>query len=238
VAPSAATSFLNLIAITDLKEIAAAREADPITKGYFRHYEARPMAARGSASRGADDAGPGPHKDDDGDDSAGARRARARLDAALKEIEPPASPGPARTAGLLAAGDTPAATGDDAPEDWSATLLRRALAGLRARDVALAERRLIELSYLANVVIAGCRWSDRRVRPAEAAGVVMTIAGSGLSWVLERARTGGKRREGDGEQRAATDAVAANDVVKLFRIGWKLRDGRDDLPVGLRWDRR
>jgi hypothetical protein len=85
--------------------------------------------------------------------------------------------------------------------------LERAIAGLAPAD---RERCLLELNYLTNVLVAGASNKGRPFRPAEAAETVMSVAGAGLARLLEK---GG----------SAADAVARHGVVKLFRIGWRLR---------------
>jgi hypothetical protein len=82
---------------------------------------------------------------------------------------------------------------------------------LGERDRATYERSLLELNYLANVLIAGAPHGGRALRPSEAAEAVMAIAGEGLARL--DAEAGG----------AAPALVARHGVVKLFRVGWHLR---------------
>jgi hypothetical protein len=225
VAPSAATSFLNLAVMTELAAILDAREADPITKGYFRTYETRPAARSGGAP-------PQPAEQPENDAAA---RSLARLNEALREVaaqaEEPAMTALPRLEAGEASGDADASADSHGTETAAARRFRAALRSISDHDAALAAKRLGELSYIANVVISGCRWADRRVRPAEATEIVVAVCGRGLDWLIERS---GKADADALAQRLVTEL----DAVKLFRAGWKLLDEEHALPAGLRWDRR
>jgi hypothetical protein len=77
-----------------------------------------------------------------------------------------------------------------------------AMRALKARDAALYERQLAELNYLANVLIAGCRYRGRALRPVEAAEKVLALVEAG-------------RQESGAE-------LADHGAVKLFAIGWRV----------------
>ena len=68
---------------------------------------------------------------------------------------------------------------------------RHALAALSVRDEAAHGERMRELSYLANVLVAGCSVRGRRMRPLEAAEAALATCNLGLE------------RLGGGEPRAA-----------------------------------
>jgi hypothetical protein len=87
------------------------------------------------------------------------------------------------------------------------SLLHQAIEKLPAPD---RDRCLLELNYLTNVLIAGAPHHGRPYRPAEAAEAVMAAAGAGLERLLPP----------DG---SPSELVARQGVVKLFRIGWRLR---------------
>jgi hypothetical protein len=103
------------------------------------------------------------------------------------------------------------ASADAAP--GRATLFRGALAALAARDPALHERRLLELNYLANVLIAGCALESRRFRPFEAAAAAVATCNLGLERLLHQAAPAGMD---------AAELAARAGAVALFRTGWRV----------------
>lgn len=96
--------------------------------------------------------------------------------------------------------------------------IRRALARLAEDDAALHSRRLIELNYLANVLIAGCPHHGWQFRPAEA--VQAAVATCNLA--LESFGP-------DVEEEAG--ALVQLDMVALFRRGWRRLYREVALPV-------
>jgi hypothetical protein len=90
------------------------------------------------------------------------------------------------------------------------------MAALAERDASLHARRMGELGYLANVLIAGCASGGRRLRPVEAAEAATATCNLGL------------------EQLALADpaaALAATEADRLFRIGWHLLHRDAVLPA-------
>jgi hypothetical protein len=96
------------------------------------------------------------------------------------------------------------------PESSEPDRFRDALVALGERDGELHERRMIELSYLANVLISGCSLERRRFRPFEAAAAAVATCNLGL-----------ERRLREQPQRAAVDVVTEVSAATLFRTGWR-----------------
>jgi hypothetical protein len=97
-------------------------------------------------------------------------------------------------------------------------LFGRAIARLRGLDPARYARRMEELAYLANVLIAGHGVDGRRYRPFEAAEAAVAVCNLGLEHLL--GETGGA---GDDAERRAARLVGEESAVKLFRVGWHLK---------------
>jgi hypothetical protein len=155
VAPADARSFLELARRGDRPDA-----RDPITRTYFRALAGRdPARQTGSAApaSGAEPAGPGPDV--------------SRLAQLLEEaagVEPARRPLLALPAGPAAADPVP--------------LLKAALAGLQEQDAELFSRRVEELGYLANVLIAGS--AGHRPRPVEALERAIAVCNRGLERAL------------------------------------------------------
>jgi len=133
----------------------------------------------------------------------GARRAGKRILEVMQE------------AGVLEAARPPPLLDDPAAPG---ALFGRAIAKLREIDPALCARRMEELAYLANVLIAGHGVDGRRYRPFEAAEAAMAVCNLGLEYLLGAAVEAGEDAEG-----RAVRLVREESAVKLFRVGWHLK---------------
>jgi hypothetical protein len=89
-------------------------------------------------------------------------------------------------------------------------LLVAALAALAGRDREAHARRIDELGYLANVLLAGASIAGRRYRPAEAAEAALALCDRGLLHVS------------GGDAARAIERLATDGADKLFSIGWHL----------------
>ncbi len=197
IAPSVAASFLGLARVTDLHDIVDSREADPITRAYFRAFEATPTGpprGRKAAPRALE--------------AADAATRLARLVEQLDEAE-----GPREARQNLLAGRTASRSSE------ADALFKRAMVELYASHPKLHSLRMDELSYLGNVLVAGCTFAGRRLRPFEAVQAVVATCNLGLEHLLKAAP--GKVPEGPLSQRA-TDKLAREGADKLFRAGWHL----------------
>lgn len=197
IAPSAAASFLGLARVTDLHDIIESREADPITKAYFRALEPTPEPPQKGRK-------PSPLALETAEEA-------TRLAALIEHLDEAEVPRETRPK-LLAGGVTSRSPRMD-------SLFKRAVVELYARDPELHSRRMDELSYLANVLVAGCRFARRQFRPLEAIEAVVATCNLGLEQLLKRA----PRESSDGAPlRRATAMLAHEGADKLFRAGWHL----------------
>ena len=188
VAPTSAASFLALAATTPLAAIVADDKPDPITRAYFRAYQPAAVAPPGKPRPRRDDPPPPP----------AAQRAE------WLEI--------LREADLLPTAPPPLLPAAEGAEPADVPLFQRALQTLRERDLPLYDRRVQELSYLANVLIAGAEIDGRRYRPVEAAEAAMATCDHGLRHLLSQPCPTSEAR--------ALAELKTHDAVKLFRIGW------------------
>lgn len=193
VAPSAALSFLELSKVTPLEEILSSRTYDAVTRAHFRAAaRARPPAAptRRPTSR-----------EDEGAPTAESLQSFLEV---LREADvlPPAT-----EPRLLEAG---AKRGEE-------LLFTQAIREVMARDAELYGKRLMELSYLVNVLISGCSHDGRALRPFEAVEAALCTCNLGFERLLgERAE---RKRPGPD---ALVASVAEHDAVKAFMVGWNL----------------
>jgi hypothetical protein len=160
IAPSSAASFLALARTTNLADILATEERDPVTRAYFRSL--RTPARSGAARDGA--------KTCVARDTAKA----ANLVEILRnaEVLPPSGPT------LLLQG------GADAQSAQDSGLFTQAMRELGAHAADLHGRRMQELAYLANVLAAGCSLEGRTLRPLEAASAAVATCNLGLEHLL------------------------------------------------------
>ena len=187
VAPADARSFLELA-----RRGGQLDTRDPVTKGYFRtraSAKPAPPAERAERATGTQLMAP----------AAGMGRLVELLeDAAVIETthRPPIA---ALTAGPAAAEKT----------EKPLSLVQAALIELRSQDGEVFSRRIEELGYLANVLIAGS--SDRRPRPVEALEQAIAVCDKGLEHAL-------------GADRSLARAVALlkkTPADQLFRRGYR-----------------
>lgn len=207
VSPSQAAAFLQLARTTALTAIRAQRERDPITRAYFREYA---PAARSTPSAGAGT-------------SAEGRVADRRLDELLRDAQVFEEPRSTAPIGLLGDGG-----GAARPDE---TRLRDALARLGERDEAAHGRRLDELGFLANVLLAGCTLDGERLRPLDAAEIATALCNLGLDHELAEAERAEAGRDRDPVLRAA-NLLASTGADKLLRIGLRLLHENVALPAG------
>lgn len=209
VSPADARAFLALAQQTPLSKIVAATTRDPITAAYFRELELprRPAGGASKASRRG--------KGASATSTAQAERGTvAQLVGLLKQ------------AGLYEGQQSrallPAGPGDGAPR--GATLIQQALAQLAQRDIEAHGQRVEELTYLANVVVAGCGQQGKPFPLDGAVDATLAICTLGLELVLAQqpsAKQAGPRED------AAMRVLQREGADKLFRLGWHLmhRDG-------------
>lgn len=210
VAPQAAVSFLALACDQSEQEILHAQGRDPITRSYLRATEVA-SAARSAA------AAPG------------------RSEPESRTLAPHASGEHSALSELLhEEAHVPRRLAGKAPR-W----LARAMQELLARDLPLHTTRMLELSYLANVLLAGCSLAGRALRPVEAAEAAAQLCELGATRLAKLTLD---RRV------LPVAALAEHDLIKLFWLGFrdfearaqqgKARSSTLAPPLaGLRWKR-
>ena len=227
VPPADARAFLALAGQTPLSKIVAATARDPITAAYFRELEAplgRPTSAASTHARGGKER-------DSGSPAQSERSSVAQLVELLREAGlTEGQPGRALLAGKPGSGD--------AAPPRRVTLLQQALAELLHEDVAAHGRRVEELTYLANVVVAGCDHRGGRFPLDGAVDATLAVCTLGLEVVLAQqpsAKRPSSREEHamratllpPGAEEHAMRVLQREAADKLFRLGWHLmhRDG-------------
>jgi hypothetical protein len=201
VAPADARAFLELARRGEQLE-----RRDPLTAAYFRarasEKPARPAESEAPAS------------------SAKLARPAADLGRLVQLLEDPEVVGSPRRQPMpaLARGPTAAKKGgkharvepsQPTVAEKPVLLLQRALVELRLRDADLFSKRIEELGYLANVLIAGS--SDRRPRPVEALERAMAVCDTGLERALGADRALAR----------AVELLEGTAADQLFRRGYR-----------------
>jgi hypothetical protein len=197
VAPADARSFLELARRGEQLET-----RDPMTKDYLRALaREKPARSAGSAAEASGTKLPGTAADV-------SRLVQLLADAAVVE--------PSRRQPMAALAHGPAAAQERGGRDQverakpaPVLLLRAALAELRLQEAAVFSRRIEELGYLANVLIAGS--SGRRPRPVEALEQAIAVCNSGLERALAADRTLAR----------AVEVLETTPLDQLFRRGYR-----------------
>jgi hypothetical protein len=190
VAPPAASSFLEL-ARRNLEP--SYDRHDPMTRAYFRRL------VRGSAPGRADHSATAAHAT-----SRGERDGLRRLLAQAELLQP----APVRR--LLG----PAS---DAARAAAEPVLGPAMRQLATEDPERFSQRSEELAYLANVLVAGCSFQQRRLRPIEALHAVMSSCSLGVWLTIEE---GPPRRDAAGAMALALAVLRQRPADGLFRLAW------------------
>jgi hypothetical protein len=200
VAPADARSFLELARRGEQLEA-----RDPITKTYFRALAGeKPARPAGSAerARGTELAAPA-----------------ADVGKLVKLLEEAAVVEPTRQQPMAALAAGPAAAGkrderarverSQLSAEKPVLLLQAALVELRLQEPELFSRRIAELGYLANVLIAGS--SGRRPRPVEALEQAIAVCSAGLERALGADRALAR----------AVELLRETPADQLFRRGYR-----------------
>lgn len=183
VTPESATAFLKLTRLKSLASLIDGGNYDPVSARYFSQLGAAP-------------------KEDDYEDSDGesAEPVHAPDAERLKELEETLVEAEIVSdgfSGLLL----------PAPEQDGLLPVKEALDGLQRVDPGLFTKRLSELVYLSNVLIAGVTLDGRRFDEVDAAHAVLATCNIGMSYFGEGSGDGQSIRDG---------------LVRLFRIGWQI----------------
>jgi len=199
VPPSSAAAFLELARHRTLAQHMAEKQWDYDTLRYFKS-----LNTDGAKTAATDTAVPDPLV------SAERQRFRELLQEA-EIIEPP--------------GTQKQLTFDgSSPEQM---LLARAMQALREEGAEAYDRRLAEITYLANVLMASCSLHGRRFRPVEAAEATMATCQLGAEHL-----TGLSLGEaGKGDLATLTRLLVETDMVRLFNLGWRILHERVAMPA-------
>jgi hypothetical protein len=199
VLPTSAAAFLELARHRTLVQHMAEKQWDYDTRRYFKA-----LNADGAEKASADTVVPDP--------LASAERQRFRE--LLQEAEIISPPGTQKQ--LIFDGSY--------PEHMA---LSRAMHALREEEAVSYGRRLAEITYLANVLMAGCPLHGRRFRPVEAAEAAMATCQLGAEYL-----TGLSLADADdGDLANLTELLADTDMVRLFNCGWRILHERVGIPT-------
>jgi len=197
VTPTSAAVFLLQSRSTPLKEIIAAKTMDHGSRAYLRSAEAQAEAAVGSQTN-VNSPPKGP--------SASTDLKVRQFVRTLQDAE------------VLPASDLKLLSYDGAGS-WEHHLpLAKAMRFFNQSDPDLYSQRLTELSYLSNVLIAGCGFKDRTFQPQEAAEAAFSTCNLGAEYLLMQ--DAGLRK--DQPIDPMTALLKQHHLVKLFQLGWKI----------------
>jgi len=123
-----------------------------------------------------------------------------------------------RDADVLPASDLKMLSYDGA-ESWEHHLpLAKAMRFFNQSDPDLYSQRLTELSYLSNVLIAGCEFKGSTFQPQEAAEAAFSICNLGSEYLIKQDAGSHKDQPID----PMTALLKRHHLVKLFQLGWKI----------------
>jgi hypothetical protein len=91
-------------------------------------------------------------------------------------------------------------------------LFTDAMAALRVASREAHDRRLEELAYVTQVLVAGCTFESRAMRALEAARAAIATISLGIDFLLEDLL----------QDATAVTVIRRESVDKLFRVGWHL----------------
>ena len=196
VTPTSAEVFLRQSRSTTLKKIIAAKIMDHGSRAYLK-----------SAKAQADAVGPQTVADSSQKGPSGSTDLKVRqFVRTLRDAE------------VLPASDLKMLSYGGAGS-WEHHLpLAKAMRFFNQSDPDLYSQRLTELSYLSNVLIAGCGFKGRTFQPQEAAEAAFSICNLGSEYLL-------KQDEGPREDQPndpMTALLKRHHLVKLFQLGWKI----------------
>ncbi len=190
VSPSAATTFLSQAKLTSLQEIIEAKKEDPITRAYFNSI--KNLFSNNAKTPELGDKESRPQK---------------KLSAVYAELR--------EAGGLLPQGPMQAI--DYEEKEAITSLIKTAILRLKEQNSQRYTRCLVELNYLANILISGQPFENRAFRPVEAAQKVIEICNLGV-----------KQMPGFDPAKNRVDQVAKvlehESLVKLFKTGWHMEN--------------
>lgn len=192
VTPESARSLLELTQLTSLADLVLGEDYDSVSVRYFSQLGARTAQVEPDSGDGDDDS-EAPVEPTSDTDALRRQADQRELEDLLVEAE--------------IVGDSTQTLLLSAPEPGAVLPVKAALDRLQALDPAAFARRLSELVYLSNVLIAGTSLNGVRFDRNQAAHGVLATCNLGLSYV--------------GEDSGEVDGLERG-LVRLFRIGWKI----------------
>ena len=199
VPPASAVAFLEQARAHTLAQHVADKGWDYDTRRYFKS-----LNTDTAKTAAADTTAPDPVRNAD----------RQRVLGLLQEAEIIKSPGTQRQL----------PSGESHPEPMP---LARAMRALREDGAAAYDQRLVEITYLANVLMAGCPLHGRRFRPVEAAEAVMATCQLGAEHLTGLCLI----TVDDKELVNLTTLLVDTDMVHLFNCGWRILLERIGIPA-------
>jgi len=197
VTPTSAAVFLSQTRSATLKKIIAANIMDHGSRAYLKSAKAQADVAVGTQTV-ADSSQKGPSESAD-----------LKVRQFVRTL---------RDAEVLPASDLKMLSYGGA-ESWEHHLpLAKAMRFFNQSDPDLYSQRLTELSYLSNVLIAGCGFKGRTCQPQEAAEAAFSICNLGSEYLLKQ---DAGSREGQPID-PMTALLKRHHLVKLFQLGWKI----------------
>ena len=196
VMPSDALYFLNMARVTGLGEILRAKRPDPVTRAYFNSQSGKesPVGRPSKDGRSARQASSEP-----------AKSKTARFLQTLQAAKILPAPYQKRLDHL------------GASPDPQLTLVN-AMRILKRTQPPVYEKRLMELTYLSNILISGCEFKGRTFRPVEAAQAAASVCNLGGEY-LSGTRAG---KDDNPPVSIMADLLAKQRLVKFFQLGWKI----------------
>ena len=79
---------------------------------------------------------------------------------------------------------------------------------LNAQDEIIFQQKLSELNFLANILVSGYSGNKKRLRPVEAMDMVFHVCDEGLQYAIQH-----------------NIKIDSSEILKLFKVGWKLKQG-------------
>ncbi len=194
VSPSTAVTFLGMAQMTSLQEIEKSETGDYITRSYFDRMRHKIAGNNNAIFQHNSDKMPVYSK---------------KLAGFYEKLQ---------EAGILIAPDQ-ISLPDYGNEDTGAdSLTSQAIRIIRKQQPDFYTQCLMELNYLANILIAGYPAGNRRLRPMEAAEKVVLVCDLGLEYMLGN-KTSVKSVS---LVHQAVDFLKHENFVKVFRAGWHI----------------
>lgn len=197
VTPASAAVFLSQVRSMPLHEIIEAATVDPITRAYFRAAEKE----RGYTA--------GTHVNDKKSEQENPASLDRKIIQFIQTLQ---------NAEVLSAPDQKLLTWEDTGSQNRSLPLTEAMRRINRTDPDLFSKRLMELSYLSNTLMSGCRFQGRPFKPEEAAEAALSVCNLGSEYLLA-----GKAKLNPEQKHDIWDILLKEvHLIKPFQTGWKI----------------